>query len=138
MSQILYWNDVAAGVRHATLVHASGHILLRNVPEDKVEDVKTAFKSFRDELPDVANVTEAELTGWLEDQGYTLDEGFNPPIVAYTWTEGTGGSQGGDTLQDMTVTQLKALAKDLNVEGYSGLNKAELIAAIQAAQAGGN
>ncbi len=38
----------------------------------------------------------------------------------------------GDSLEDNTVAELKDIAKDEDVEGYSQLNKAELIEAIKA------
>ena len=36
----------------------------------------------------------------------------------------------------MTVVELKDLAKSMGLSGYSAMNKAELIAAIEAAQSG--
>ena len=46
---------------------------------------------------------------------------------------GNGG--GGETkpLADLTVPELKEIAKEKNIEGYSNLNKAELIAVIEQA-----
>lgn len=37
----------------------------------------------------------------------------------------------GDSLSDATVPELKELAKKQNIEGYSGMKKAELIEALQ-------
>lgn len=38
-------------------------------------------------------------------------------------------------LQEMTVEQLKSMAEELEIEGFSSMKKAELIAAIEAAEA---
>lgn len=38
---------------------------------------------------------------------------------------------GSDELSSKTVAELKELAKEKGIEGYSGLNKAELIAALE-------
>lgn len=44
---------------------------------------------------------------------------------------------GEKALEDMTVSELKEEAKSLDIEGFDGMKKAELIAAIEAAEAGG-
>jgi hypothetical protein len=137
MSQILYWNDVAAGVRHATLVHSQGHILLRNVPTDKVDQVNAEFKVFRDGLTSIPDVTDREIVTWLEAQGYQVDANFNPPIIAFTFFEEADlDAEGeGNTIRDMSLRQLRKLATELGIADPKSLDKEALVLAIEAAEA---
>ena len=50
--------------------------------------------------------------------------------------EETPAVESGGSLESMTVVELKDLAKSIGLSGYSAMNKAELIAAIEAAQSG--
>lgn len=45
-----------------------------------------------------------------------------------------GDSVDSDDLDSNTVPQLRALAKDLEVEGFSSMNKAQLVKAIEEAR----
>lgn len=140
MSQILYFTDVAAGVRHATFVHSGGHILLRDVPHEEVETLKDTVREWRNTLPNVEGVTADEVTAFFDSQGFTHLPDFNPPLVAYSYAkaEGEAETTDPDSLAAMTVAQLRAYAADLGLTDTGELRKAELIAAIQAKLNEGN
>lgn len=58
----------------------------------------------------------------------------NAPAPASLYSADDALAESGE-LSGMTVTQLKALARQLGLSNYSAYNKDELIAAIEAAQA---
>ena len=134
MSQIIYFTDAAEGVRHATFVHAGGHILLRDVPLDQVELLKDSVRDWRNTIQDIENLSAAEVLAFFASQGFSELTGFNPPLVAWSFTPAEAVDP--DSVASMTVPQLRALAAELGLEDTGELKKAELVAAIQAKIAG--
>lgn len=132
MSQILYFTDVANGVRHATFVHSSGHTLLRDVPHDEVETLKETVREWRNTLADVEGVTVEDVKAFCESQGFTPLPDFNPPLIAFGFAKAEAEAVDPDSLAAMTVAQLRAYGAELGLELGSELKKAELVAAIQA------
>ncbi len=64
-----------------------------------------------------------------KEQGYTLVE---EPMQEPVKEEPEGDEQGEPKhLEDMTLTELKALAKEKGLEGVSALNKAELLEVLK-------
>lgn len=138
MSQILYFTDEANGTRHGTFVHSGGHILLRDVPADKVEDLKETVREWRNTLSDVEKVTAAEVTAFLEDQGFPANPDFNPPLVAYNFEKPDEAPADPDSLAAMTVPQLRAYAAELGLDLGAEMKKAEIVEAITAKLNSGN
>lgn len=60
-------------------------------------------------------------------------DGDDPNLTAAVTDE--GGETGDDGLEDTNVSELREIASDLDIDGRSGMNKDELIAAIRAAEA---
>ena len=57
-------------------------------------------------------------------------KGLENPIVKETKVEVKSESKNGNDLSSKTVAELKALAKEKGIEGYTNMKKAELLAAL--------
>lgn len=57
-------------------------------------------------------------------------KGLENPIVKETKVEVKSESKNGNDLNSKTVAELKALAKEKGIEGYTNMKKAELLAAL--------
>lgn len=57
-------------------------------------------------------------------------KGLENPIVKETKAEVKAESKNGNDLNSKTVAELKALAKEKGIEGYTNMKKAELLAAL--------
>lgn len=75
------------------------------------------------------DVSEKAFRVIYKEQGYTLVE---EPMQEPVKEEPEGAEQGEPKhLEDMTLTELKALAKEKGLEGVSALNKAELLEVLK-------
>lgn len=143
MTTNIYWADRIGSAFNATLTHKAGHILLRNIPEDKRPEIEAACADWRNGLADVNNTGEDLAIEFLEANGFVRDENFNPPLVAFNYeAEGLAGSSededadpNGNELKDMKVAELRTLAASLGIEDPDKKTKAELLPLVSEAMA---
>lgn len=77
---------------------------------------------------------------YKESQGQIYDTSTGRWMGEFTSAKlhalnGGGSVEDDGDLSSKTVAQLRTLAKDLEVEGFSSMNKSQLVEAVEAAQA---
>ncbi len=97
--------------------------------------VVTVLAAAAEQLADDDAPPEGGVDSGLDGSGVVVQE--SPPPVLSTLTTGTlGGVMEQDgtvkSLDDMSQTALKALAKDLEIKGHTSMDKPALVAAIAA------
>ena len=135
MSQLLYWGDNISGFHVGTFVHSKGHTLLRGIPAEVKDEFSTSVREFRSTLENADAVDPVKIHEWLESKGFTKDEANPLDLWIYSDPSDEAVAGDGDSLADMSLKDLKAMAKSLGVENYAQFSKDDLVAGIQAKQA---
>lgn len=116
------------------VIQAGGSVIIGKQLYTKAENLP-GEADFAKGDPDVEAAAAARLQQTIADAQKQLAQlgGGQQPPQRQTQTQQPETQKHSDGLDDLTVVQLKDKAKEANVEGFSTMNKADLVAALRKA-----